>query len=105
MKAIKDIALFLLANAIGFFAAPISYHLAVFWGWISPAALTENSALFQQSFFSGTITTWLICCAISFMFFLLDGKVRYAFLLLSILGPFIYGLYVLSGFATVSSAT
>ena len=102
MINIRDILTFVITNSIGFFAAPIIYHLAIMVGIFSPAMVESNTGAFQSSFFSGTLMTWAVCALISISFFFIDGKLRALIMALPILVPLIYGFNVLLGFASVS---
>lgn len=95
MNHFYNIALFLVANAAGFFSITLTYHVCIALNLFTPNAEMIDSGLLQQIYFSGTTITWMICALLSLGFFIFKERARWAFLSLPILLPIIYGLNVL----------
>ncbi len=103
MRRVIDFILFLLANALGFSAASISYNLAVISGRLDPAIPEQiGIEVLRNDFFQGTMITWLMCCLFSVGFFFAKGKERYLFLCVPAIIPMVYGFNVLNGLAALS---
>lgn len=102
MNYMRDILIFVLANLIGFYSAPISYNFAALIGIFSPETIQENAPAFNQAFFSGTVMTWVVCAFISLGFFFAEGKMRKVLIAMPIVVPLIYGFSVLLGNAGAS---
>jgi hypothetical protein len=92
---LKDVLLFVLANAIGFFAAGIAYNFSVLSGLVPDQEKLVNTGLLQDQFFRNTMLVWLGCLLLSFGFFFYKEKGRSLILLLPALLPILYGLSVL----------
>lgn len=101
MNTVKDLILFLIANAFGFSAASIAYHIAVATDRFTPMMVEGNEAGFNTAFFSGTMTAWLVCAVISIGFFIAKGKPRVLFLLVPVIIPLLYGFKVLNDFSSL----
>lgn len=97
MNIIRNIVLFLLANGLGFMAAPIAYNVALLSGALSLETLESNAATLQINFFTTTAITWIFCALFSLGFFLVKSKLRLIFLLFPALLPLLYGLSILAG--------
>jgi hypothetical protein len=95
MNFLRDIVLFFLANALGFFGAALAYHFAILIGIAPSAEALAGVPQLNEYFLSATMIVWMICAALSIGFFFIKDKARYIALLLPALAPFFYGLSVL----------
>jgi hypothetical protein len=95
MKHLYNIALFVLANAAGFFCVSLTYHFCVALGIFTPNNALLDNGMLQRDFFTGSILVWLVCAVLSLGFFAFREKARLLFLVLPILLPALYGLNVL----------
>lgn len=103
MSRFSEIALFLISNIVGFFAAPFCYYIGYFTGVISADNSALSGDMIKVHLINGTMITWVVCALFSTAFFLLSGKLRYFFLAAPAIIPLGYGLTVLYGSLSLGS--
>lgn len=94
MKLPARIALFVIANVLGFFSMPFCYFLGMRLGRIAIDNPNFNVQILHHLFMVGTIT-WFVCALFSIAFFFLKGREKYFFLVAPVLFPLLYGFKVI----------
>lgn len=94
MAYLKNIAVFIFFNAVGFLSAPLCYVIGIHSGTLDPTDPAFSPAVLHV-LFNGIIITWMICMIFSLASFFLKGFARMIFLLAPVVLPMAYGLRVL----------
>ena len=95
MNTVLQILLFLVCNAIGFFAVSIVYFASLTTGLVTAEALQIDQQAFNLRFAGGVPMVWLVCLAFSFSAFFVKSGFKYMLFIAPAIIPLAYGFSVM----------
>lgn len=101
MNRLKDIAIILMTNAVGFLSVSICFYTLLVLGIVTEDFFVNASQISFESWASGVFIVWIVCLLFSLAALAIKQKERLVLMVSPAIIPILYGFSVLVLFGGV----